>query len=148
MNFLSGERVEFVIPGEARGKQRPRATKKGRVYTPSETRNAEAFIKLLATHAMNGRAPFEGPVRLYVEIDVPVPKSFSKKKRDAALGYAITPTSKPDLDNVIKLQSDAMNGVVYQDDKQIIQIVAAKRYSEIAQTRVIVEGKPTLPPEG
>lgn len=139
--FLTGERVEFVVPGEAKGKQRPRATKQGRVYTPSQTRNAEAFIKMLAAHAMNGRPPFEGAVRMFIEIDVAVPKSFSKKQRELALGYDIAPTKKPDVDNTAKLICDSLNEVVYLDDKQIVQLVIAKRYSEIAQTRIVVEGR-------
>jgi hypothetical protein len=49
--------IEFTIPGEARGRCLPRATKQGRVYTPKETVNAEAFIRMIAAAAMAGRPP-------------------------------------------------------------------------------------------
>ena len=141
MTYLCGRRVEFVVPGKAKGKQRPRATKTGRVYTPAETRNAEAFIKLIATKAMEGIPIFELQCRVYIEVDVPVPQSFSKRQREQALGYGIWPIKSGfDLDNICKAYLDAMNGVVFVDDKQVTQLVAAKRYSEIAQTRVVIEG--------
>lgn len=141
MNYLVGRKVEFVVPGKARGKQRPRATKTGRVYTPAETRNAEAFIKLLATHAMEDIPIFEGPCRVYIEVDVPVPQSYSKRQREDALGYKLQPIKSGfDCDNIAKAHLDAMNGVVFVDDRQVTQLVIQKRYSEIAQTRVVVEG--------
>ncbi len=130
--------IEFTIPGEARGKQRPRATKQGRVYTPKETVNAEAFIRMIAAAAMAGRPPLEGAVIMTIDIRVGIPKSFTKKKRAAALTGELSPVTKPDLDNVVKLYSDAINGIVYKDDKQIVLLVAGKKYHEQPGTTVTV----------
>jgi Holliday junction resolvase RusA-like endonuclease len=39
------------------------------------------------------------------------------------------PKVKPDLDNVAKAVLDAINGIVYVDDAQVINLVATKRYA-------------------
>ena len=130
--------IEFTIPGEVRGKQRPRATRQGRVYTPSETVNAEAFIRMIAAEAMAGRMPLDGPVILTLDIRVGVPASYSKRRREAALANEIAPVKKPDLDNVVKLISDALNGITFRDDKQIVLLVAGKKFAEQAETKVTI----------
>lgn len=48
----------------------------------------------------------------------------------------IFPTKKPDIDNVIKVIADALNGVAYDDDKQIIDVSARKVYSETPRVDV------------
>lgn len=135
--------IEVTIPGELRGKQRPRATRQGRIYTPSETRNAEAFIRLLAAEAMGDHGPLEEPLMMTLSIGVGIPKSFSKKQRAAALEGALVPAKKPDLDNAIKLVADAMNGIVFLDDKQITMLIAEKRYADKPETKVIVGPRAT-----
>ena len=131
--------VSFVVPGKARGKQRPRATRQGRVYTPAETVNAEAYIKMLATQAMDGAAPMDGPLWMLVKVDVAVPASWSRKRTELALIGELMPTSKPDLDNIVKLYADALNGVVYLDDKQIIDLTVRKSFGAIERTSIYVE---------
>jgi Holliday junction resolvase RusA-like endonuclease len=135
--------IVFTIPGVARGKQRPRATRQGRVYTPAQTKNAEAFIRLLATQAMKGGEPLDGPIEATFMVSVEIPKSFSKQKHKDALEGRLYPTSKPDLDNIVKLLADALNGIVYKDDKQIVDMFVNKVYSEHAETVVMIKPKGT-----
>jgi Holliday junction resolvase RusA-like endonuclease len=135
--------IVFVIPGTARGKQRPRATRTGRVYTPAQTVNQEAYIKMLAATAMRGLAPFGGPLEATFAINVAIPKSFTKQQREKIAEGKLFPTSKPDIDNVVKLLCDAMNGVVYGDDKQIVDLFVNKMYADHAQTTVMVTMKGT-----
>lgn len=127
----------FVVPGQPIGKGRPRFT--GRIaYTPAKTRNAEAFIKMRALEAMDGRRPFEGPVMLSLDVAIEPPRSWSKKKLAAALSGDIQPTSKPDIDNILKLYADALNGITYTDDKQITFVTVRKKYSKFARVGVTV----------
>jgi Holliday junction resolvase RusA-like endonuclease len=135
--------VVFVIPGVARGKQRPRATRTGRVYTPKQTVNQEAYIKMLAATAMRGLAPFVGPLEATFSISVAIPKSFTRQQRKLIDEGNLYPTSKPDIDNVVKLLCDAMNGVVYGDDKQIVDLYVSKIYEDSASTTVMVSMKGT-----
>jgi len=130
--------VSFNISGPMRGKQRPRATRQGRIYTPKETVNAEAYIKYLASEAMCTMEPFTGALKATFAIYVEIPKSFTKAKRKAALEGIEHPTTKPDLDNIVKLLADAMNGIVYKDDKQIVSICVSKKYAEHASAHVYV----------
>ena len=135
--------IVFTIPGTARGKQRPRATRQGRVYTPKETVNQEAYIKMLAATAMRGFAPFGGPLQATFNISVAIPKSYTRRQREQALNGEIWPTSKPDIDNVVKLLCDAMNGVVYSDDKQIVDLLVTKAYATHGETIVMIAMKDT-----
>jgi hypothetical protein len=77
--------ITIVIAGEPVAKGRPRATRKGFVYTPAATRKYEAHGRLAAQLAMNGRPPIGVPVRCDVVIDLPAPASWSGKRRDGAL---------------------------------------------------------------
>ncbi|MAH46402.1 Holliday junction resolvase [Candidatus Pacearchaeota archaeon] len=138
-------RISFIIPGPAKGKGRPqfvRAT--GIAFTPKATRIQEAFVKSLAAKAMNGKSAFEGPVSLRVEVWVGVAKSWTKKKKEAALTGKAKPTGRPDLDNLIKLLADAMNGVVFKDDSQIVHLEARKDYCDEAKTFVYIEECPPI----
>jgi Holliday junction resolvase RusA-like endonuclease len=130
--------VSFNVAGPMRGKQRPRATRMGRIYTPQETVNAEAYIKYLASQAMGSMEPFEGALKATFAIYVEIPKSFTKSRRQAALAGTDYPTTKPDLDNIVKLLADAMNGIVYKDDKQIVSICVSKKYAESASAHIYV----------
>ena len=67
-----------------------------------------------------------------------IPKSFSKKKQQEAKDGLIRPTVKPDCDNIAKNINDALNGIVYPDDKQIIRLEVNKYYSENERVEVII----------
>lgn len=64
---------------------------------------------------------------------------MSKKKRLDMLEGRILPLKKPDTDNIVKVVSDALNGVAYHDDTQIASIWAEKIYSEVEGLNVTVE---------
>ena len=130
--------ISFTIPGDPVGKGRPRMTRGGHVYTPAKTRNAEAHVKLLAGQAMAGAAPIAGPVRVEIKVSCRVPDSWNKAKRAQAKANVIRP-GKPDLDNVVKMILDALNGVVVVDDKQVCVIRAVKVFAPVAETTVEVE---------
>jgi Holliday junction resolvase RusA-like endonuclease len=124
--------VKIVIEGPAVGKGRPRATSRGghaRMYTPAKTVAYEAIVQTIARRVMAGAPPSPGPIEAEVWVMVMPPKSFSKSKTRMALDGDIRPTAKPDLDNVAKAILDACNGIVYEDDKQITDLVIRRRYA-------------------
>lgn len=132
--------VRFTVPGEPKGQGRPRFSRKsGVAFTPTETRNHAAYVKMLATRAMEAAMmqPFEKPCTLVVRIYCTMPQSWPKKKRDLASSGLLAP-GKPDIDNVVKLLADAMNGVVFKDDKQIVHVDARKGWGVVATTEVAV----------
>jgi Holliday junction resolvase RusA-like endonuclease len=71
----------------------------------------------------------DGALEALVVAAFPIPKSFSKTKRLDAISGALRPTTKPDCDNIIKML-DALNGVVFADDKQIVEASILKIYSD------------------
>jgi Holliday junction resolvase RusA-like endonuclease len=133
--------ISFTVPGAPQGKGRPRVGRiagQARMFTPQKTAAYEALIALAGQTAMAGRALLSGPVEMLVHIDFGIPKSYSAKKRAAALAGMIRPTTKPDSSNVLKAIEDGLNGVVYVDDVQIVEHVISKRYAETPGVRVEV----------
>ena len=86
-----------------------------------------------------GFVPTYDAIRLRLIAYFPVPNSYSKKKRGECIAGLIKPTAKPDIDNVVKAALDAMNGVVYADDKQVFEVIVSKRYSDHPQGYIEVE---------
>lgn len=137
--------IEIVLPGEPRGKGRPRSrvawTKKDvpfvAVYTDTETRRYETALAWAARAAMQGKPPIVGPVVLYVEARFPVPPSWTQKRRDAALAGVIRPTGAPDWDNAGKM-TDAFKGIVWRDDSQVVDARVVKLYAEEPLLRIEV----------
>lgn len=80
----------------------------------------------IAVEQLQTGQPTAAALGLKMMFIMPIPPSWSKKKRWDALDKAHT--SKPDLDNLIKGCTDALNGVVWQDDKQIVVVEAKKLY--------------------
>jgi Holliday junction resolvase RusA-like endonuclease len=88
--------------------------------------------------------PFAGPLEFHYEAIFSVPKSYSNKKREAALEGLHAYTKSPDLDNLVKIIQDAMNGIVFLDDRQITDLISSKRYGPEDGVRVTVVESPTL----
>ena len=134
--------ITFKVDGDPVGKQRARYAKRGnfvQTYTPDKTRNYEALIKEAATQAMGSNEILETPVNLYLYIRAPIPKSLPKKRLEACLNGSEKPIKKPDASNVLKSVEDAMNGVVYKDDSQIVNIHVTKVYSSQSGIDVCVK---------
>lgn len=133
--------VTFVIPGVPVGKGRPKFARRGNfvsTYTPEKTASYENLVKVKAEEAMQGRSLFEGAVEVSIRLIVTPPASWSQKKQREALEGRIYPTSKPDIDNVLKGIMDACNEIVFKDDKQAVDVRVVKRYGQVARAAVEV----------
>ena len=95
---------------------------------------------MLATQAMKetGFEMIDGPCAVLINAFFEVPKSKSKRFREAALKGAERPTKKPDADNIVKAIQDALNGLTYKDDACIVELACNKYYGEIPQVEVFV----------
>jgi Holliday junction resolvase RusA-like endonuclease len=140
--------VTIVIGGPPTAKGRPRMTRRGIAYTPASTRRYEAHGRLAAQQAMDGRPPIAVPVRVEIMIDLPVPASWSMKRRDAALRGDIRPTARPDADNYVKAALDAINAIVATDDSLVVDLAAAKRYARVPKLTIMVAPHPALTAQG
>jgi len=124
--------ITFVVPGEPVAKGRPRVTIAGgraHAYTPAKTAAYEQLVAVYAAAAMQNSPLIEHPVRLHLGIYCKVPGSWPKKKRADALAGIERPAKAPDIDNICKSVADGMNGIVYVDDSQIVELVCSKHYS-------------------
>ncbi len=126
-----GRRLVLTIPGVPVAKGRPRLSTHGgfaRAYTPSKTRHYEDMIRLEAGRAMTGQALLEGALSADITVSLPIPKSFSRRKTEDAEAGRVRPTSRPDVDNFAK-SIDGLNGIVFRDDAQIVELHVAKFYA-------------------
>ena len=128
--------MRIEILGKPYGKGRPRFTKNGHTYTPTETTNYENLVKYSYIQQCYGES-IDGAIMAQITAVYPIPKSASKKKRAEMVRGVIKPTVKPDCDNVAKTVLDALNGMAYTDDSQVVALIVRKVYGE--NPRVIVE---------
>lgn len=128
------QQVEFSVNTIPVGKARPRVTTAGgyaRAYTPAATKAFEKEIAAAYQNKYKTPAFTDGEyLCLDVLIKMPMPKSFTKKQRAAALSGELLPAKKPDVDNIVKAICDALNNTCYTDDNQIVQLSAKKIYAE------------------
>lgn len=144
-------KLTFSVPMQPVGKARPRVVSRFghmHAFTPKKTKEAEDRIKNVAIKAMaETKCEITNlPLCLSVKAFFALPKSATKKRRHEVAGNHCTPhTQKPDFDNVHKLVADALNKVVYFDDKQIAKGICEKYwtvdepYLEIAITEITKE---------
>lgn len=131
--------VEFTVPGAPVAWARAR-TNDGRYFNTPRMVNAQNTIRSVATLA--GCIPIVGAVRLEVTCYLPIPRSWPKDKRQKAAAGLIRPTTKPDLDNLLKQVGDALQGtadkpgVGFADDRQVVETEGAKWYSSEPRTVV------------
>ena len=134
--------LTFEVPGDPHGKGRPKFARRGnfvQTYTDKKTASYEDLVRFHANIAMVDLAPLESAVAVYIYIKLAVPKSYSKKRTEACLSGLERPTKKPDWDNVAKSICDAMNGIVYMDDTQIVDAHVTKVYAANAGVDVGVK---------
>lgn len=132
--------IKFTVPGSPVPKGRARAfVRNGKIahYTPEETARYEDIVRAEANKMM-WACVADGPVSVKIKLFIKIPASFNKKKKDEARNGEIRPTSRPDIDNYIKAICDAMNGIVYNDDSQVVKMTAEKYYSELPRAEVEV----------
>ena len=122
--------LTVILLGEPTAWARTRVSSTGHLFTPPRQRNVAAALRMACQTEMQaaGIATYHEPISLILRAELPIPASWSKKKKAAALLGIIRP-GRPDLDNILKLCSDALNHVAYADDALIAELRAEKRYS-------------------
>ncbi len=137
-----GNLISFTIPGEPQGKARARTfynkfAGKITTMTPEKTVNYEALIKLMFEQVRpEDFTPYMGEVKMSIRAFYGIPKSANKENKQLMLSNQIRPTKKPDADNCAKVVSDALNGIAYKDDTQVVELIVTKHYSEVPRVEV------------
>lgn len=132
--------IEFDIPGRVDGKRRHRARNvRGRVFTYPDPDDKPVIAKIQQAWADAGRSRLgSGPVVLSIRLyeHRPVAHRTSKGELSAVGRREPWPTRKPDLDNVAKQICDALNGLLWLDDKQICDLTISRRWAAVGQEEV------------
>lgn len=138
--------LKFEVPGKVKAKQSVKFANIGgftRKYTPADVKSYANWVRLCfqKTYPDNLPSAFPNDVALRMKINAyfAIPQSFSKKKRDMALEDGYRPTVKPDCDNISKNICDALNGIAFPDDKQIVSLEVNKYYGEVEKVEVIIQ---------
>jgi len=122
--------VIIKILGRPVGKGRPKFSRMGnfvKTYTPKETVEYENLVRLSWMNTPDAKK-LDGKIRATVLAYFKIPKSVSKKKHAEMLDAPYA--SKPDTDNIAKSILDALNGIAYDDDSQIVELHVYKTYSD------------------
>lgn len=133
-------KYEFEMIGEPVGKARPRMnTRTGKTYTPTNTKNYEYFLRQWFIQKYPDFKPIETRVKVTIIAYFDITKSTSKKKAAEMLAGNISPTKKPDADNIIKITLDAMNKFAFKDDTQVTKLEIEKKYDKTPRIYIKIE---------
>jgi len=116
--------VRLWFPGTPVPKARARVTFTGpraRAYTSESTKDWERSAQLVLANELGSRTPWKGPVQLVITIIILRPQSAKKRQR---------PAVRPDGDNYEKAVLDALNGHLFDDDGQVVDLHWMKTYTE------------------
>ncbi len=144
--------LKFSVPGKPQGKARARTFYNYNLHrmqsiTPENTVLYENLIKTYYQNQAD-KENFSGyfkkePIRVCIVAIFDVPKSTSKKKKQAMFSREEYPCKKPDSDNIAKTICDALNRLAYGDDTQICELTVQKRYisdlNELPEVVVTIE---------
>lgn len=131
--------MKLVFEIEPVEQARPRATRMGRGIRLYDPKKVSVYKKQLAMMCQfqYKQAPLTGPLKVELNFFRHVQSSLSKKERALRLSGSHRPVVKPDTDNYIKSTLDGLNGLLWEDDNQIVDLVAHKYYSD--KPRVEIE---------
>ena len=127
--------MKITVLGKPKGKGRPRFYR-GYAVTPKATREYEGMImRQWQESALNGE------LEAFIDVFYPLDSKANKATKEKMIKNEIRPTKTPDIDNVIKIVLDALNGVAYEDDKQIIEVTGRKWFSKNPRVEIEIRRK-------
>ena len=129
---------EFEVIGDIKGKARPRVnTYTCKAYTPENTKDYELLIRQYFKLKYPRFVPLENRVAVKIIAQFKVPKTVTKKDKALIEEGLLSPTKKPDIDNIVKIVLDALNKMAFKDDNQITKLEVEKIYGQ--EEKIIVK---------
>lgn len=127
-------RSNFVVVGKVKGKPRPKfrvVAGHPQTYQPPE---GKAYERLVADEYRRqcGRM-HEGALSVVIQTFRELPKSTPKRVESEP------DTVKPDADNIAKSVLDALNGVAWHDDMQVVGLYVRKHPRTRCEEHIEVE---------
>lgn len=131
---------EFEVPGKIIGKGRPRLNSyTGNVYTPTRTKDYETLIEQYFLLKYPRFKMLEGRIKISMIAYFSIPKATKKSMLEDMLEDKISPTKKPDIDNIVKIVLDSMNRFAFKDDIQITKLEVEKKYALEEKIQIKIE---------
>lgn len=131
-------KIYIEVPGEPVAKGRPRFMRNGHTYTPEKTTRWE-HLAILAASLDHDGPPLPWPLKVRLTAFFQTPASWPLWRKQEAEAGNVVHTSKPDADNLAKIVGDALNGVVWIDDAQIVDMSVRKYYSNAPRVEICVD---------
>lgn len=126
------EPIVIWVDGVPKGQPRPRAFAfhgKARVYDPGTAEGWKSSVAFAAKPFLPA-SPIDCPVRLWIQFNMPRPKSHLRKDGSLKPSAPLNFTAKPDADNLAKAVMDALTTIgFWKDDAQITTLTAVKSYA-------------------
>ena len=117
----------FMLAITPTAQMRPRFSRHGVAYKAATQKlNEKKLDELLRVFAP--KSPINAPVSVEVDCLMPIPKSATKRSREAMTGYFELPVKKPDLDNCVKQILDGMTRCGFWTDDQLVCEIHARKY--------------------
>jgi Holliday junction resolvase RusA-like endonuclease len=131
----------FIIPGDPKPKKRPKVYRWSTVNPSKEDEESVAsYFKQLPACP---KIPLQGQIRVQFKFFIRPPKATPKWKWKYINQNFLQPNKSPDLDNYVKFILDALNGILWEDDRFIVEIHSAKYYTQIEpRTEILVSELP------
>lgn len=130
--------IDLVINAEPVAQGRPRFSRRGSyvsTYDPPKSKQYKALCQQQLQQQYS-KKQLEMPIGIDVKFYRSIQKATSKKDRELKLRGVIRPVVKPDVDNFYKAVTDAMTGIIYHDDNQIVEVNMAKYYGNKPRTEI------------
>lgn len=123
--------ITFILKGKPIPQHRPRACRRGKhihMYSDQEVIMEQYKNQIRSDFQQK---PFSVPVEVSATFFFPIPKGTSKVRTTEMQANILKPMKRPDLDNLLKFILDCMNGIVYEDDSQVVSFgKVQKRYGD------------------
>lgn len=141
--------MKFTIPGNPIAMQRPRFTKRGFAYDPQSKEKEVAKLQIIKELQRLQSIPDPQIAKnlqelaaasfFRIELTYHTPPPSSSPQNANLWGFDF-PTKK-DLDNFVKATCDILNGLLYKDDRAIVEIYAKKVFSSNPRTEIDIMPK-------
>ena len=134
---------EFTVEGDIFGKERPRVNMyTGNIYTPNKTKDYERYICECFCLKYPHYVPIETRAKIEIVAFFKIPNTLKKAEKELAAKGELSPTKKPDIDNIAKVVLDALNKVSFSYHDVFIQIhkiIVEKKYNDISKLEIKIE---------
>ena len=133
--------ISFTVPGvpapggSKRAFTNPRTNK---IVVMDDAKNNKGWrerVAVFANQAMKGKPPLEGPLQVVVIFAMTRPRSHygTGRNSDRLKPWAekAMPIGRPDATKLFRALEDALTGIVWKDDAQVVRQVISKVYADL-----------------